>query len=110
MDVYNKLISVDDMVEVGKTSVSKKRHPLYADQRSLTLRLYRSTNPSPMYVTDPGCEKIGSLQVHIQDTTGGLDRSVQLTVMFGDSELKVEATDSNTQAKYTAEFDFLSSD
>ena len=107
-DVFRRLISINENLEVGKHKVTQLSQPLYEDQRSMEITFFRSTIPSPKYTTDKSCTEMGSLRVEMPDLTGGTDRTVRMTVEFGDTELKVEAVDQNTGVKFTAAFDFMS--
>ena len=107
-DIFHSLVKIDKSLEVGKHKVTVTQRPVYSKQKAMSLIFYRSTLQSPKYITDIGCEKIGTLNVEMPDLTGNTERSVSLTVEFGDTEMKAEAVDGNTGVKFTAAFDFLS--
>lgn len=107
-DIFDKLISINDALEVSKHRVTRLYTPLTRDQSCMWITFFRSTEAKPKYTTDMSCTKIGTLKVDMPDLTGGKTRTVKLIVEFGDTELKVEAIDQNTNVKFTAAFDFMS--
>ena len=107
-DIFSSFVDINQSLEVGKHKITKHYQPVCSNQKGMSLEFYRSTEQNPRYVTDPGCVKIGTLEVKMPDCTGGKNRSVDLTVEFGDTELKAVAVDRNSGVKFTSSFDFLS--
>ncbi|KAL3881738.1 hypothetical protein ACJMK2_028134 [Sinanodonta woodiana] len=106
-DIFDKFITVDEVIEINKTRVKKRYYPVYFGQTSMRLAVHRSTYKDPCYVTDLGCEKIGDLVIKMPDLTGEKKRRVKVSILFGETELRVEAVDKTTGKIYTAAFDFL---
>ncbi|KAK3600060.1 hypothetical protein CHS0354_014075 [Potamilus streckersoni] len=106
-DTFIKFIEINEVIQINQTTVTKSFHPAHFGQTSVRLSVYRSTLGNPLYVTDPGCEKIGGLAVQMPDLTGEKERVVEVSISFGETELRVEAADKTTGRKYTAAFDFL---
>ena len=106
-DIFDKFVQINDSVKVGKHLFKKQYGVAFSCITSVTLDLFRCDRPDPMYTTDVGCEKIGSLHVDMPDLKGGINRKIHISVEFGDTEMKVEAMDGNTGVKFTASFDFL---
>jgi hypothetical protein len=59
----------------------------------MAVGLYASKDTGMEYTDDPRLEQLGHLIVKMPDLTGGIQRRVELSFQFGDTELRVEATD-----------------
>ena len=59
-----------------------------------------------MYVTDEGCKHLATLTVEMPDTTGGRDRKVKVTMIYGGTELAVKAIDLTTGKKFETKLSF----
>ena len=60
------------------------------------------------YTDDIGVEQIASIIVDMSDTTGGLNRTVTLNVVFGGTEIEVEAIDETTKNTAKTSLIFMS--
>ena len=107
-DIFDKFVQINDSVEVGKHQFRKEYGVVSSSIKAVEIYFFRCEKPDPMYTTDIGCKKIGSLHVEMPDLKGGINRKIHLSVEFGDTEMRVEAVDGNTGVKFTASFDFLS--
>ncbi|KAJ8311225.1 hypothetical protein KUTeg_011223 [Tegillarca granosa] len=105
-DVFNILIEVDTEYEVGG-KVTTEVMPLKADMTKMSVHLYRSKEKKPEYVTDKGCENLGTIVVDMPDTSGGLNRKVLVSLTFGDTELTVEGRDETTGKSVLTTLDLL---
>ncbi|MFD3379061.1 MULTISPECIES: Hsp70 family protein [unclassified Streptomyces] len=83
-----------EMDEGAKMSFS----PAYRNTRNVHLRFYRTTAKQPRYVTEGGCERIGSIAVDVpvQHRKKSNEYDFTLRVYFGGTEIKVEAVDDLT--------------
>ncbi|XP_069131205.1 heat shock 70 kDa protein 12B-like [Argopecten irradians] len=107
LDLFSVHVRVGDSVDIGQPQVVQSYNPTEPDQTAILFKVYVSMEKEPMYVTDPGCTKIGQLEIAMPDTSKGLDRSVTVQMTFSNTELEVEATNKNTGESVTAAFDFL---
>ncbi|XP_021349338.1 heat shock 70 kDa protein 12A-like isoform X2 [Mizuhopecten yessoensis] len=76
-------------------------------QTKLFFDIYISPYPSPEYVTDEGCECIGSLVIEIPDTSKGLNRGADVQFTFGGAEIEVHVTDSDSAEERVSYLNFL---
>ena len=106
-DVFSKHVKVGQPVEIGETFEDKNYYPLHHDQRSVEFDIYTSDKEKPKYTDEPGSNKLGKLTVEYQDQEKGLDRPVAVKMMYGQTELGVEAIEKKTGQKVNAYFDFL---
>ncbi|KAH3833377.1 heat shock 70 kDa protein 12A-like isoform X2 [Dreissena polymorpha] len=104
-DVFAKHVTKGQELVVGEPQSKQRYTPLEADQLSLVFDVYISLDPDPKFVTDEGCSQIGKLEVEVPDS--GKDRGVWVNMIFGGTEVTVEATEEKTGKKSKATFDFL---
>lgn len=103
-DIFEKMTAIGDSGDVGKT-VEKE---LFASSKESTvLRLYRSDTRNPNFVTDPGCEYIGTMTLDFPDLSGGAEGSVVLSFRFYDTEITVHGVDKTTGKKQKATLNLL---
>ena len=85
---------------------------MYANQKSLIIRIFTSHATDPSYTKDSCCKELGTIKV---DLPPGSDSNtvVEVRMMFGDTEFHVEAEHLDKKGhrvKDNATFDFLSID
>ncbi|XP_069131007.1 heat shock 70 kDa protein 12A-like isoform X2 [Argopecten irradians] len=102
---FNRLVSAGDVIKVGYKSQGFR--VCVADKKRTNIRIdvYISEQENPLY--RDGCKIIGTLEVDMPDTTMGLNRGVDIQMVFGSSELTVEATDKHSGKKHSANFEFI---
>ncbi|XP_052790119.1 heat shock 70 kDa protein 12A-like [Mya arenaria] len=83
-DCFKPFARVNDEVKYADRILHKFAQ---RDCWSSCVRIYRSTEHSPIYVTDPGCEYIGKVEIeHSIDYV-----TIEVTLLFGTTELMVKA-------------------
>lgn len=82
--------------------------PTEHNQTKFKLEFYATKKQEVRYTDEDGVEKIGELTVEMPDTTGGLNREVEVTMYFGKTEIKVEANDKTSGKKYNTSLSFSS--
>ncbi|WP_414548847.1 Hsp70 family protein [Anabaena sp. CCY 0017] len=73
--------------------------PLHHKTTSMHLQFYATKKREVRYTDEPEVEKLGELTVEMPDTTGGINREVEVTMYFGKTEIKVEAKDKTSGKK-----------
>jgi len=107
-DVLDKFVVSGEEVQVDK-AVIRNYKPQTENQRYMSLAVYISPlNKDIMYVDSGAVRKLGEIVIDMLDTTGGLDRAVEVNMFFGKSELQVSAVESVSQKKYKAVLTFES--
>ena len=109
-DVFAVHVKKGQELVVGEAQSKQRYTPLEPDQISLVFDVYTSNDEDPQYVTDVGCLHIGQLEVNVPDLSGGKDRGVFVQMIFGGTEVVVEAREEKTGKLTKANFDFLMSD
>ena len=78
--------------EVSENEMRKfEFSPDFATDTHDTFDIFSADTANPMYPDSPTVRKLGTLDVWMPDTTGGLDRRMCVEVCFGSSELHVTA-------------------
>ncbi|XP_045205239.1 heat shock 70 kDa protein 12A-like [Mercenaria mercenaria] len=106
-DVFAVHVKKGQELIVGEAQSKQRYTPLEADQISLVFDIYTSTEEDPQYVTDVGSEHVGQLEVEVPDLSGGKERGVWVQMIFGGTEVTVEAREEKTNKLTKANFDFL---
>ncbi|KAK3602826.1 hypothetical protein CHS0354_026378 [Potamilus streckersoni] len=103
-DVFKKYIEVGESVKTheGRTG---KHVTIKSNQKEMLLKVYASPDKNPMFVTEPNCEMLGKVVVKLPDTAENM--RVDVKMMFGETELMVEAEEETMKSKFVAYFDFL---
>ncbi|MBR8834292.1 MAG: HSP70 family protein [Stigonema ocellatum SAG 48.90 = DSM 106950] len=80
--------------------------PVEHNQTQMLFGFYATKKQKVRYTDESGVEKLGELTVEMPDTTGGINREVEVTMYFGKTEIKVEAKDktSGKQCSTTLRF------
>lgn len=104
-DRFNTMVTIGDSVPVD-AEVAVSYTPLKGNQRDMLFEFYATSKTQVRYTDEEGVTKIGELEVEMPFTNGGLDRKVDLVFYFGQTEIKVKATDrtSGKQANTTLRF------
>lgn len=97
-DIFHKLCEADAEVMIGET-VTHEVYPLRPDMTEMTLNLFQTDDKNPIYTTDAGCTEIGKIKVEMPNISKGMERRVDVSLIFGDTELIVEGLDTETGKK-----------
>lgn len=105
--VFDAFVYTDQAISLGH-SVTRSYTVAKAYQQSTLITLYASESETVEYITDPGCSKVGQLKLGMPDTMEEVDsRELILSMMFGETEITVEAVDCASGQSARASFDFL---
>lgn len=104
-NVFNVLARSGQTFRVGQR-VTTEVSPVTPNQKVMPVNVYQSNNPDQVYVDD-NCREIGTMIVDMPDTTGGLDRIVDVSLAFGDTELHVTGRDQSSKEKVSVTIDLL---
>ncbi|CAF5198350.1 unnamed protein product, partial [Rotaria magnacalcarata] len=118
-DIFDKFVLVDQSIGLGDTVV-RKYTPARLNQAQCVISFYCSESDKPIYVTDSGVRKIGTLVLDMfSDGYMSINRNnsfssfkdrrreIQTRMVFGDTEIKVSALDMTTGKCVRATIDFL---
>ena len=105
-DIFDTFVYADQAVSLGQT-VTRSYTPAQACQRSTVMTLFASEKEFVRFVTDPGVTRVGKLKVEMPDITAGKSRELRLSMIFGNTEITVEAIDCTSGQTAQASIDFL---
>ena len=94
-DVFDTFVTVDQSIALGDV-VTRAYTPAKSYQTRITITIYCSQKQHVLFTTDPGVQRCAELHLDMPDTTGGKTRQLQASMLFGDTEIKVEAKDIST--------------
>jgi len=102
---FDKLVEIGQSVSPEIPAATKSYYPSQG-HASFCVKLFASSEPSPMFVDDPGCVAIGEMSVDCRDRKGNIG-SASVSLLFGGTELMVHAVHDQTGEETKACFDFL---
>ena len=106
-DVFSRHVQIGQSVNVGDSFDDQTYYPISADQAEAAVEIFASDKPKPKYVDEEGCSKLGVLNMQFQDLALTCDKPIAVKMMYGQTELGVEAIEKNTGQKVNAYLDFL---
>ncbi|KAK3611845.1 hypothetical protein CHS0354_040519 [Potamilus streckersoni] len=106
VDIFDIHIHKGQSVKLNAKQVPMVYKPQKPEQKIVSFKFYSSSECSPIYVTDEGCRELGKITVDvIREST--MENAVEVSFMFGGTEIQVEARDKKTgKATYT-KVDFI---
>ena len=104
-DLFNKHIEVGQTVRTDDDFKDEEYFPVTGEMKQAVLEVYASPNHNPTYIDDPGCQLIGLIRI---DLTGGdVEAKVLVKLIFGGTELRIEAKEEKTGKMTIGHVDFL---
>lgn len=104
-DVFDTFVYADQPVSLGHT-VIRSYAPATTGSTETTITLYASQKEFVRFVTDPGVRKVAQLRLEMPQT-GSRCRELHMSMIFGDTEINVEAIDLTSGQTAVASADFL---
>ncbi len=104
-DRFRVYVQAGDVVEVDQC-VRRTFSPVEEDQTEIVLDFFVTRKRDVRYIDEDGVWKIGSCQVEMADTRGGLDREVEVSMYFGKTEIEVKAVELETGKEHLTTLDF----
>ncbi|XP_061164989.1 heat shock 70 kDa protein 12B-like [Saccostrea echinata] len=107
-DIFHVHVKKGATLFIDDAQLKRTYEPNRDDQTEIDLEIYISEldNP-PKYVTDPGCQHLGTVTVKIPDGKTSKAREVSVQLIFGGTEIRVVAKSVATGNVITAEFNLL---
>ncbi|XP_022080725.1 uncharacterized protein LOC110973860 isoform X2 [Acanthaster planci] len=111
-DIFDTYVQADQSVAVGDM-VTRSYTPAKPSQKAIVINIYCTERDKVDFITDRGVHKCGTLHIDVSDAppsgaSPAKRRELQLTMQFGDTEIKVSALDVPTGKCVKANIDFLS--
>ena len=106
-DRFGKHVERGQPIEVGEVTDQRVYTPLTDDQQKIILPIYSSRSIDPEYTDEADSSYLGDLEVDLSDIAGGREREVLVGIIFGGTNMEVEAEIKSTGEKVNAHFNFL---
>ena len=107
-DSFDVHVSVGQLIKVGEPQVKRRYHVAEADQTKMGFPIYTSNEREPMFTTDAGCTRLGTLTLHMPNISKGKDRGASVHMTFSGTEITVTAVDKDDSTKsVSTSVDFL---
>ena len=107
-DIFKVFIEKGKEVVPGKTFVRHTLNCPYRNASLVTIDIFRSTEPNPIYIDDKGSKKVGDLNLRLLSGNTNSVQVIDIKMMFGKTKLEVEAKEhGKCNAGVKASFDFL---
>ncbi|XP_052675299.1 heat shock 70 kDa protein 12A-like [Crassostrea angulata] len=104
-DVFSKIVTKGDKIMAGFTKSQFFRVCCNRDNIVLECGLFISEKKNPMFVDDPDCKSLGTLQVPFSPNKQNIETLVEEKLFFGMTELKFTAEDIFSGLKFEISFD-----
>ena len=107
-DIFDVHVCIGKLIKVGEPQV--KKHYVVSERRQnkINFDIYTSTEKEPTYTTDISCTRLGTLILHMPDTSKGMNRGAFVYMIFSGTEITVTAVDKDDPTKtVSTSVDFL---
>ena len=105
-DVFAVHVKKGQELVVGQAQTSQRYAKLDVKQITLDFDIYTSSEENLRFVDDPGCEHLGQLEVDIA-AESGKEEGILVKMIFGGTEIVVEAENEKTKKVKKATFNCL---
>jgi len=78
-----------------------------ASSREAAIEIFATEKPEVLFVDEDGVEKIGEITLKLPPTGENRNRSIEVSMLFGDTKLKVKAKSLESDEEVEADLDFL---
>ncbi|XP_053374466.1 heat shock 70 kDa protein 12A-like isoform X2 [Mercenaria mercenaria] len=105
-DIFQVNVRAGQEIKLGQEYSSSME--LASDiSKDTSLRVFRSSNKKPKYVTDDDCKLLGQIRISSSEGKNLKDRRITATLVFGDTELLVKVKILETGKEFTKHIDCL---
>ena len=94
-DLFLTFVKKGDIVPTGNKK-EHKFHPLSKDQTEIDFKLCSSSSDDPKFVDEPNVFHHESAKITRENTISGKNWTILVSMYFGETEIKVEFTNSDT--------------
>ena len=104
-DLFNKHIEIGQTVRLGDDFEEHDYYPVTDYMKQGVLMVYASTKRNPQFIDEPECQLVGLIRIDL--TGGNANAKVLVKLVFGGTELIVEALEEDTGKMTVGPVDFL---
>lgn len=106
-DIFDRHVKIGQEVQVGLQFDEKNYIPSSRSQTSVNVQVYTSNQRKPKFIDEEGCNLLGNIIIDVSQIRAYEDRGFVIKMIYGDTELGLEARVENTGQVLNASFDFL---
>ena len=107
-DIFDVHVRKGQSVILGNEQPLETYIPMFKNQEQLKLPIYKSSSDNPKYTDEPGCTELGHITVDFSNTADDSEKRVEVTMVYGGTELSVKAKDKSSGKEYDADISFNS--
>ncbi|XP_060594200.1 heat shock 70 kDa protein 12A-like isoform X2 [Ruditapes philippinarum] len=104
-DIFSIHVKAGETLVVGEPQTEQTYTTSTETQHAMVIDIYATQQLNPKYTDEPGCHKIGTIDVPVSGS--GLGRKVMVKMIFGGTEIEVECTEVATGKITRTKVDFL---
>ena len=104
-DRFDVFVPVGTEIKIDEP-LSKEYVPINSGQTSMKLQFYATKQKEVRYIDESGVIYLGEVTVAMPDNTGDLNRYVDVTMYFGQTEIKVKAIDRTSGQQQHTQINF----
>jgi hypothetical protein len=75
--------------------------------RKAAIEIFATEKPEVLFVDEEDLEKIGEINLSLPPIRNGASRAIEVSMLFGDTKLKVKAKNLDSDDEVAADLDFL---
>ena len=110
-DIFSVFVKIGDEVNPARP-YKQSFNTLRPSTKDMTMDIYATDEENPMYVTDPGCKRIGTMTIPVEPLPAGVEakddhREVTVQMDFSGSEIFVSSVDDSGKHCEERTLDFL---
>ncbi|KAL3871021.1 hypothetical protein ACJMK2_039045 [Sinanodonta woodiana] len=106
VDIFDIHVHKGQSVKLNEKQAPIQYKPQTKEQKTISFQLYSSTDCIAEYVTDDSCRELGKITVNVLGRPHE-DNTVEVSLMFGRTEIQVEARDKKTEKQFNTKIDFI---
>lgn len=103
--LYREFIAAGESIKTSDVREHTLK-PGRGDMKSTKVNIYTAPH-KVLFLDDPACNRLGTIQVEMPDVSKGRDRRIRISMKFGGPELHVVATDETTGKAFDTSVSFL---
>lgn len=105
-EIFDKFVTIGEAIPHGHI-ITRSYNLARSNIKTIVFSLFATDNEYTRFVTDPGVLKIGELKLDSPDISRGKSRELKMTLMFGNTEISVQAVDCTSGQTASANVNFL---
>ena len=108
-DVFDSYVTAGEAIALGDV-VQRSYAPVRGNQSDVVINFYSCPKPDVRFIDENDVTKCATIRIKLPVATlvGSRRRELRISMMFGDTEIKIDCVDVTTGSRADARADFLS--